>query len=124
MNGYMNIDFPFHFDSRGRTAPTSDNDHIRDMIEQLLFTNPGERVNRPDFGSGLLQLVFAPNSPELAATLQFTVQAALEQWLGDLIDVQELDVTSEDSTLRVSLEYVVKRSGEQRTATFERRNVR
>ncbi len=120
----MNIDFPFHFDNRGRTATTSDDDHIRDMIEQLLFTNPGERVNRPDFGSGLLQLVFAPNSPELAATLQFTLQAALQQWLGDLIDVQELEVTSEEATLRVFLQYVVKRSGEQRTETFERRNVR
>ena len=71
----MNIDFPFHFDGRGRTAATDDDDHIRDMIEQLLFTNPGERVNRPDFGSGLLQLIFAPNSPELAAALQFTLQA-------------------------------------------------
>ena len=63
----MNIDFPFHFDGSGRTASTDDDDHIRDMIEQLLFTSPGERVNRPDFGSGLLQLVFAPNSPELAS---------------------------------------------------------
>ena len=65
----MNIDFPFHFDNRGRTAATDDDDHIRDMIEEFLFTNPGERVNRPDFGSGLLQMVFAPNSPELAAAL-------------------------------------------------------
>ena len=115
----MNIDFPFHFNNLGRTATTSDDDHIRDMIEQLLFTNPGERVNRPDFGSGLLQLVFAPNSPELAATVQFTMQAALQRWLGDLIDVQELEVTSEDSRLQVFLQYAVKRSGEQRTETFE-----
>lgn len=120
----MNIDFPFHFNSQGRTAITSDDDHIRDMIEQLLFTNPGERLNRPDFGSGLLQLVFAPNSPELAATLQFTMQAALQQWLGDIIDVQDLEVTSEEATLRVVLQYAVKRSGEQRTETFERRNIR
>jgi hypothetical protein len=119
----MNIDFPFHFDNRGRTATTSDDDHIRDMIEQLLFTNPGERVNRPDFGSGLLQLVFAPNSPELAATLQFTVQAALQRWLGDLIEVQALEVTSEDSTLRVVLQYLVRRSGEQRMETFEQGGV-
>ena len=81
----LNIDFPFHPDSRGQTAVTNDDAHIRDMIEQFLFTNPGERVNRPDFGSGLLQLVFAPNSPELAATLQFTVQAGLQQWLSDII---------------------------------------
>lgn len=114
----MNIDFPFHFDSRGRTADAGDDDHIRDMIEQLLFTSPGERVNRPDFGTGLLQMIFAPNSPELAAALQFTVQAALQQWLGDLIEVQELEVESDDAVLRVNLSYVVLRTGEQRTETF------
>ena len=114
----MNIDFPFHFDARGRTASTGDDDHIRDMIEQLLFTNPGERVNRPDFGSGLLQMVFAPNSPEIAAALQFTVQASLQQWLGDVIQVQSLEVTSEDSTLRVELSYVVLRTAQQRAETF------
>jgi uncharacterized protein len=116
----IQIDFPFHFDGRGRTALTGTDDHIRDMIEQLLFTSPGERVNRPDFGSGLLQLVFAPNSPELAAALQFTVQAALQRWLGDLIEVQALEVVSVDSTLRVAVQYTVRRSGETRVETFER----
>ncbi len=116
----MNIDFPFHFDSRGKTAETSDDDHIRDMIEQFLLTSPGERVNRPDFGSGLLQLVFAPNSPELAAALQLTIQAGLQRWLGDIIEVQKLEVTSEDSTVRVELNYLVRRTQESRTATFER----
>jgi phage baseplate assembly protein W len=114
----VNIDFPFHFDSRGRTATTDDDDHIRDMIEQFLFTNPGERVNRPDFGSGLLQLVFAPNSPELAATVQLTIQAALQRWLSDLIVVREVDVTAQDSTLRVLVQYVVNATGEQRSETF------
>ena len=116
----MNIDFPFHFDGRGRTASTGDDDHIRDMIEQLLFTNPGERVNRPDFGSGLLQLVFAPNSPELAAALQYTMQAALQRWLSDLIDLQALEVMSQDSTLQVLVQYVVRRTGEQQLAQFVR----
>ena len=116
----MNIDFPFHLDSRGRTAATDAADHIRDMIEQFLFTNAGERVNRPDFGSGLLQLIFAPNSPELAAALQFTVQAALQRWLGDLIEVQNLQVTSEDATLRVLLQYLVRRSNQTQTAEFTR----
>ncbi|MGH9908967.1 MAG: GPW/gp25 family protein [Pyrinomonadaceae bacterium] len=114
----MNIDFPFHFDARGRTAITGKDDHVRDMIEQLLFTNPGERVNRPDFGSGLLQLIFAPNSPELAAALQFTVEGALQQWLGDVIQVQSLEVTSEDAILRVQLSYIVLSTGEQRTEVF------
>jgi phage baseplate assembly protein W len=116
----MNIDFPFHFDGRGRTAATLDEEHIRDLIEQFLFTNAGERVNRPDFGSGLLQLVFAPNSPELAAALQFTVQAGLQQWLGDLIEVRQLDVTSRDAELRVEVQYLVRRTKQAGTATFTR----
>lgn len=116
----MNIDFPFHFDGRGRTANTGDDDHIRDMIEQLLFTNPGERVNRPDFGSGVLQLVFAPNSAELAATCQFTMQAALQQWLGDLIEVQALEVTSEGSQLLINLQYLVRRTNQSLVAQFTR----
>ena len=116
----MNLDYPFHFDSRGRTALTGDDDHIRDMIEQFLFTNAGERVNRPDFGSGLLQMVFAPGSPELAAALQHTVQAGLQKRLGDLIEVQSLEVRSEDSNLRVTIRYVVRRTGDRRTERFER----
>jgi phage baseplate assembly protein W len=116
----MNSDFPFHFDSRGQTAQAEYDQHIRDMIEQLIFTDAGERVNRPDFGSGLMQLVFAPNSPELAATVQFTVQAALQQWLGDVIDLGELEVTSSDSTLQVDISYVVRRTAEQQSATFVR----
>ena len=116
----MNIDFPYHFDSLGRTATTDDNDHIRDMIEQFLFTNVGERVNRPEFGSGLLQMIFAPNSPELAATLQFTVQAGLQQWLGDVIEVLDLNVQSEDAELRVAIKYRVRRSQEVRSETFTR----
>ncbi len=114
----MNIDYPFHFDGQGRTALTDDNDHIRDMIEQFLFTNAGERVNRPTFGSGLLQLIFAPNSEELASTLQFTVQAGLQQWLGDLIEIRALDVTSDDAELRVRLDYLVRRTQEIRAETF------
>ncbi len=115
-----NMDFPFHFDPRGRVAETGYDGHVRDMIEQLLFTNPGERVNRPDFGSGLLQLVFAPNSPELAAALQFTLQAALQRWLGDVIEVGALAVTSEDSSLRVDLSYVVCATGTAHSDSFER----
>lgn len=116
----MNIDYPFHFDARGRTATTDNDEHIRDLIEQFLFTNAGERVNRPDFGSGLLQLVFAPNSLELAAALQFTVQAGLQQWLGDLIEVQRLEVASDDAALHVELEYLVLRTQQTRTASFTR----
>ena len=118
MDPATNIDFPFGFDRRGRTALAGDDDHVRDMIEQLLFTHPGERVNRPDFGSGLLQMVFAPNSPELAAALQFTLQAALQRYLGDVIRVGSLAVTSSDSTLQVDLSYTVLATGEVRTTSL------
>ena len=90
------------------------------LLRQATLRVNGERVNRPDFGSGLLQLVFAPNSPELAATLRFTVQAGLQRWLGDLIEVQGLEVTSEDSTLRLHLQYRVLRTGEVRQEIFEK----
>jgi len=115
-----NIDFPLHFDSRGQTASADDNAHIRNMIEQFLFTNQGERVNRPDFGSGLLQLIFAPNSPELATTLQFTVKAGLQQWLVDIIDVYELNVISENNSLRVCLKYKIKDTEEFIETEFTR----
>jgi uncharacterized protein len=114
------IDFPFHVDGRGRTAATGDDDHIRDLIEQVLFTAPGERINRPDFGSGLLQLLFAPNSDELAGAVQFTIQAALQQWLGDLIQPEAVQVDSEDATLRVVVQYVVTRTQQRRLAQFTR----
>ena len=114
----MNIDAAFHFDARGRTASVDGEAHVRQMIEQLLFTNPGERVNRPDFGSGLQQLVFAPNSLELAATVQFTTQALLQQYLGDVIDIGAIDVTAEDAALFVSISYTIRRTGMVRTDLF------
>lgn len=123
----MNIDFPFHFDATGRTAQVNDDAHIRDMIEQFLFTNHGERVNRPDFGSGLMQFIFAPNSPEVASALQFTIQAGLQRWLGDIIDVTDLEVTAEGSSLTVVINYVVRAANQAqgganqtRTAVFTR----
>lgn len=116
----MNIDFPFHFDASGRAATADDDAHIREMIEQLLFTNPGERVNRPDFGSGLMQLVFAPNSPEIAAALQFTLRGAIQRWLGDLIELQDLQVTSVDSTLTIDLQYLRRQTGRTQTAQITR----
>jgi Bacteriophage baseplate protein W len=120
----MNVDFPFHFDRRGRTASVDEQGHIRDLIEQVLFTAPGERVNRPDFGSGLRQLVFAPNSEELATTTRFLVQGALQHWLGDLIQLDEVEVESEESTIRVTVRYVVRRDQQRQVASFSSGGVR
>lgn len=114
----MNLDFPLRFNGVGRTAECSDEKHLRDLIEQVLFTAPGERVNRPTFGSGLLQLVFAPNSDTLTAATQLSVQAALQQWLGDLIEVKAIEVTSVESALNVTVTYVSRRTGAERTDLF------
>lgn len=117
----MDIDFPWRYDTRGQTAQTSSDDHVRDMLELLIFTDPGERVNRPDFGSGLRQLVFAPNSPELAAALEFTMQAAIQRELGDVLSLEGLSVTSEDASIRVVVDYVVLRTGQAGTADLRAR---
>ncbi len=114
------VDYPYGFDTRGRTAGAAESDHIRDLIEQVLFTTPGERVNRPTFGSGLLQLVFAPLSDELAATTQFLVQGALQQWLGDLIVVQEVAVVAKDAALTVTVRYADRRTQQPQVAQFRR----
>ena len=114
----MNIDFPFHFDSRGRTASTDDAEHIRDMIEQLLFTNPGERVNRADFGCGVGQLVFMPNSDALAAATQFLVQGSLTRWLDAVIAVQRVEVVAQESTLTIGVVYTKRSTGEERDERF------
>jgi phage baseplate assembly protein W len=116
----MQIDYPYHFDGLGRTAQTTADDHIRDLIEQVLFTSPGERVNRPTFGSGVLQLLFAPNNDALATATQVTVQGALQQWLGELILVEAVDVENDDAILRVQVRYVVRRTQERRAAEFVR----
>jgi hypothetical protein len=116
----MNLDYPYRLDGRGRTALTDDDDYVRGLIEQILFTVPGERVNRPDFGCGLLQLVFSPNSPELAAAMQFTVAASLQQWLGDLVQIQDVRVDADGGTLSVTVAYVVVRTQQQQVARFAR----
>jgi hypothetical protein len=116
----MNLDFPLRIDASGRTAATGEDDHIRDLIEQVLFTAPGERVNRPDFGTGLLQLVFAPAGQELATATQFLVKGALQQWLGELILVQDVSVKAGDASLVVRVAYRSNRTQEDRVAQFSR----
>ena len=112
------FDFPYHVDGRGRTATTSADDHLRDLIEQVLFTAPGERVMRPDFGAGLLALVFEPNSTTLAAATQMLVQSSLQLYLSHLIAVQSVEVANDDAALRVDVRYVVLLDRTTHSATF------
>jgi phage baseplate assembly protein W len=116
----MQIAMPFQIDARGRTAASAEDRHLRDLIESLLFTSPGERVNRPDFGSGLRDLLFAPNSPELATAVQFLVQGSLQQWLGDRITVENVEVEAIDAMLTVRVDYIVNRTQQRAAAEFTR----
>lgn len=120
----MHVAHPYHFDGRGRTADASEAVWLRGLIEQVLMTQPGERLNRPTFGSGLQQLPFEGLSDELGAATEFLVRAALQQWLGDLIAVDRVDVQINDATLRVTVAFTATRTGQARVETFERGGVR
>jgi phage baseplate assembly protein W len=115
----VDLAFPYSFDGTGNTARAADPAaHIAGMIEQILFTAPGERVNRPTFGSGTAQLVFEPNSDVLAAIQQQAIQSGLQQWLSDLIRVQSVTVTADEATLAVTVAYLVIASQQQLTEQF------
>jgi phage baseplate assembly protein W len=103
----FNFDVPYHIDGRGQTAGTRYLRHVLDMLELFIFTNPGDRVNRPDFGGCARDLVFDCNSFELAAALKISLQANLRRWLADRIDVQDVVVENDDSTLRIQVQYSV-----------------
>ncbi|MCA9970702.1 MAG: GPW/gp25 family protein [Anaerolineales bacterium] len=108
--------FPYAIDSRGRTAvpPTTDA-HLQQLIEQVLFTNPGERVNRPDFGAGVMQLMFAPDNDEMAAATEFLIRGALQQWLGDLIQVEAVQIRAEEANLHIVIQYVRRQDQQRQT---------
>ena len=114
----MNIAYPYGFDNTGRTAGVDDPAHLRDLIAQVLFTAPGERVMRPDFGTGLLALTFEPNSADLATATQFLVEGALRQWLSQLITVETVNVSESDGALQVTVNYTVNRTQQRRTDQF------
>ena len=113
------IDFPFGVDARGRVAVAGPDDHVRDLIEQVLFTAPGERVNRPDFGCGLLQLVFMPNDGALATATQFTVHGALQRWLADVVAIERVRIANVDAQLKVEVTYRRLDDGTRRREGFE-----
>ena len=107
--------YPFAIDAGGgRAAEESDYDtYVRQLIRQVLLTAPGERVDLPEFGCGVRQLLFAPNSEPLAATAQLLIQQALTRWLAQHITVQRVvvsspDTTPDDSQLLIRIEYVLR----------------
>lgn len=116
------VSFPLRLDPRGRTALAEDPAYVAGLVEQVLFTGPGERVNRPDFGSGVARLVFAPMDDALAETTRALVQGALQQWLGDLVRVEDVRVTAVDSRVEVVVAYSplhATSTGQRRTVTVQ-----
>ncbi|MBW4528030.1 MAG: GPW/gp25 family protein [Phormidium tanganyikae FI6-MK23] len=116
----LEIAYPFELDGRGRVAQSPYETHVRQMIEQVLFTNPGERVNRPDFGCGIMQLVFAPNSDELVTATQFLIEGALNTWLNDVISLEGVQIENDDSRLVVTIQYIVRLTQQRQVSRFSR----
>ena len=114
------LDYPYGVSGTSTPRTTPADNHLRDLIFQVLFTNPGERVNLPEFGVGLQRLIFAPNNDTLRSSVQFLVSANLQRWLGERIDVEQVNVSSEpgfESQVTVEIIYVVKaRQERQRVA--------
>jgi phage baseplate assembly protein W len=105
------LDYPYSVNSTGVPMLTGSNDHTKDLILQVLFTIPGERVNLPEFGVGVQQLVFAPNSDMLRASAQFLISNNLQRWLGDRLDVNQVSVTSqagEEEIVTIDIAYTLK----------------
>lgn len=116
----VQIKYPFQVSDRGRVATMDYAGHVYQMIEQLLFTSPGERVNLPTFGCAVQQLVFASNSPELATATQALIHGTLQQWLGDVIKVESVQVQNDDLTLQILIQYVLLRTQARYVSTFQR----
>ena len=116
----MQIEYPLTIRREGQIAGADEDAHILQMIKQVLFTNPGERVNRLDFGCGLYGMLFEPMSDEMISVTQALVRGNLVKWLGDLIQIEQLTVEAQDSTLAVGITYVVLRSGQRHSVTFDR----
>jgi phage baseplate assembly protein W len=116
----MQIEYPLTIRREGQIAAADEDAHILQMIKQVLFTNPGERVNRPDFGCGLYGMLFEAMSNEMISVTQALVRGNLVKWLGDLIQIEQLTVEAQDSTLSVGITYVVLRSRQRHSATFTR----
>ena len=106
MDNHVAFGFPFAVTPAGRINVTGGDETIRGKIIQVLFTAPGERVNRPDFGCGLFNLVFEPNNAILAAAMEFTVGQSLTRWVGDDILVDGVDVEALDELITIEIAYV------------------
>tara|TARA_R110002073_G_scaffold15825_2_gene61714 strand:+ start:1221 stop:1583 length:363 start_codon:yes stop_codon:yes gene_type:complete len=115
------IAFPFRANALGRTETAGDAAYVRSLIEQVLFTQPGERVMRPGFGGGATAMVFQPNGPQLASAAEIGIHASLNQALGDLLEITGVRVEGDEATLRIAVRFAIRGQGQAEVATFERK---
>jgi len=116
------LDYPYAVGGTGAPKTTGPDDHLRDLILQVLLTSPGERVNLPEFGAGVQQLVFAPNSDTLRTSTQFLISNSLQRWLGDRIDINQVSVTSaqgDEETVTIEIVYVVKATQQRQSVQVQ-----
>lgn len=116
------LDYPYGVSGKGTPNTTSPEDHLRDLIMQVLFTNPGERINLPEFGAGINRLIFAPNSDALRTSAQFLISTNLQRWLGDRINVEQVQVTSEpgfESQVNIEIVYTIKQTQQRQTVQVQ-----
>ena len=117
----MYLDLSYRADGTGRTATTeAAARRVRNLIEAVLFTAPGERLNRPDFGSGIHEMLFDGNSEALATAADFLIRAAVHRHLAELVTIEALSVQRTGGELRVTLVYVVTGEDERRSDSFVR----
>jgi hypothetical protein len=116
------LSFPFHVGDLGMPATSPRTQAIRQQLEQLLFTLPGERVNRPTFGCGVQRLVFSGCTPEAAAAAEYIVRINVRDFMGDVLKLDAVRVTAdpEQATLFVDILYTLILTGEERAETFRR----
>jgi phage baseplate assembly protein W len=115
-NKIHSIRYPFAIDKGfGKLAEETDYDrHVEQMIKQVLFTNPGERINRPDFGCGIRRMVFAPNSDVSANLSQVLINQSLERWMGTVIELNDVQVNNIEERLEIKIVYLVRATQQRR----------
>ncbi len=117
----FHIHYPFAIDSESGTVAAEDHwdEYVRQLIRQVLFTSPGERVNRPDFGCGVRRMVFMPLSSATANLAKVTLVQALEKWLGAVIAVDQVEIEAKEATLDIKMAYTVRARGQQKYLNVE-----
>lgn len=107
--------FPFTVTGLGRSAAVAygTDEHVRQMLELLVLTVPGERVMRPELGSPARQLVFGAQDGPAAAALGAALQSAIQQWLGDVLTLLDVAVEAVDGSgvLEIVVSYEVRSTG-------------